>query len=140
MLTQSNREKTMQPIKTAIVPTLSVKNGKAAIDFYKSGLGAVILRSNEGDDGSVVAEMAIDYAWFVVADESPEHGNLSPETLGGTPVRIGLQVADPDAVFETAIAAGATVVYPIADQDYGYRLGHFIDPFGHHWEIFKPLN
>lgn len=130
----------MEPIKTAIVPTLSVKNGKAAIEFYKNALGAVVLRSNTDDDGSVVAEMAIDNAWFVVADESPEHGNLSPETLGGTPVRIGLQVADPDAVFENVVEAGATVVYPVADQDYGYRLGHFIDPFGHHWEIFRPLN
>ena len=129
----------MTSIRTAIVPTLSVKNGAAAIEFYEIAFGAVVLRSNTDDDGSVVAEMAIDGAWFVVADESPEHGNLSPETLGGTPVRIGLQVAEPDRLFGMAVAAGASVVYPVADQDYGYRLGHLIDPFGHHWEIFKPL-
>jgi PhnB protein len=130
----------MQNTQTAIVPTLSVKNGAVAIEFYKIAFGAVVLRSSESPDGSVVAEMAIDGAWFVVADESPEHDHLSPETLGGTAVRIGLQVADPDSLFEQAIAAGANSVYPVANQDYGYRLGHLIDPFGHHWEIFKPLN
>lgn len=130
----------MENFKTAIVPTLSVKNGIVAIEFYKIAFGAVVLRSNESPDGSVVAEMAIDGAWFVVADESPEHGNLSPETLGGTPVRVGLQVSDPDSLFEQAVEAGSSIVYPVADQDYGYRLGHLIDPFGHHWEIFKPLN
>jgi len=123
-----------------IVPTLSVKNGAAAIEFYKKAFGAIILMSNTDPDGSVVAEMAIGNARFVVADESPEHGNFSPETLGGTPVRIGLQVADPDLLFEQAITAGAKIIYPVADQDYGYRLGHLVDPFGHHWEIFKPLN
>ena len=123
-----------------IVPTLSVKNGAAAIEFYKKAFGAIVLTSNTDPDGSAVAEMAIGNARFVVADESPEHGNFSPETLGGTPVRIGLQVADLDLLFEQAITAGAKVIYPVADQDYGYRLGHLVDPFGHHWEIFKPLN
>jgi len=123
-----------------IVPTLSVKNGAAAIEFYKKAFGAIVLMSNTDPDGSVVAEMAIGNAQFVVADESPEHGNFSPETLGGTPVRIGLQVADPDLLFEQAIIAGAKVIYPVADQDYGYRIGHLVDPFGHHWEIFKPLH
>lgn len=96
--------------------------------------------SNTDPDGSVVAEMAIAGARFVVADESPKHSNFSPDTLGGTPVRIGLLVADPDALAKQAVAAGAIEVYPVADQDYGYRLGHVADPFGHHWEIFKPLN
>ena len=123
-----------------MVPTLSVKNGAAAIEFYKKAFGAIVLMSNTDPDGSVVAEMAIGNARFVVADESPEHGNFSAETLGGTPVRIGLQVADPDLLFEQAITAGAKMIYPVADQDYGYRLGHLVDPFGHHWEIFKPLN
>lgn len=124
----------------AIVPTLTVKNGALAIEFYKMAFGATVLMANTDSDGSVVAEMAMQNARFVIADESPEHGNLSPDELGGTPVRIGLQVGDPDFVFERAVLAGARVIYPVADQDYGYRLGHLVDPFGHHWEIFKPLN
>jgi PhnB protein len=122
-----------------IVPTLTVRKATAAIAFYCNALGANVLMSNTDTNGSVVAEMEISGARFVVADESPEHGNFSPERLGGTPVRIGLQVEDPDQLFDLAVKAGATVVYPVADQDYGYRLGHFSDPFGHHWEIFKPL-
>jgi PhnB protein len=125
--------------KAVIVPTLAVKSGSKAIVFYQQAFGAVVLMSNTDPDGSVVAEMALRGARFVVADESIEHGNLSPQSLNGTPVRIGLEVTDPDEVFERAVMAGATVVYPVADQDYGYRLGHLSDPFGHHWEIFKPI-
>jgi PhnB protein len=125
--------------KAVIVPTLAVKNGSKAIVFYQQAFGAVVLMSNTDPDGSVVAEMALRGARFVVADESIEHGNLSPQSLNGTPVRIGLEVTEPDELFERAVMAGATVVYPVADQDYGYRLGHLSDPFGHHWEIFKPI-
>jgi PhnB protein len=125
--------------KAVIVPTLAVKNGSKAIAFYQEAFGAVVLMSNTDPDGSVVAEMALRGARFVVADESEEHGNLSPQSLNGTPVRIGLEVTDPDELFDRAVTAGATVVYPVADQDYGYRLGHLSDPFGHHWEIFKPI-
>lgn len=125
--------------KAMIVPTLAVKNGSKAIAFYEEAFGAVVLMSNTDPDGSVVAEMALRGARFVVADESIQHGNLSPQSLNGTPVRIGLEVTDPDELFQRAVTAGATVVYPVADQDYGYRLGHLSDPFGHHWEIFKPI-
>lgn len=129
----------MEKISTAIVPTLNVSNGKAAIDFYVKAFGAKVLRQVTDPDGAVVAEMAIGDAWFVVADEALNHGNFSPETLGGTPVRIGLLLDDPDAVAAQALAAGAKEVYPVADQSYGYRLGHYADPFGHQWELFKPL-
>lgn len=122
-----------------IVPTLAVKNASAAITFYRNAFGAVVLMSNEDPDGGVVAEMEMGGARFVVSDESPEHGNSGPQTLGGTPVRIGLLVADPDAFFKHVLQAGGKEIYPVADQDYGYRLGHLKDPFGHHWEIFKPL-
>ncbi|MCF0071036.1 VOC family protein [Dyadobacter sp. CY261] len=125
--------------KAIIVPTLTVRNGIEAIAFYQKAFGANVLMSNSGPDGSVVAEMEIMGARFVVADRSEEHGNFSPEKLNGTPVRIGLQVEDPDQVFELAVKAGASIIYEVADQDYGYRLGHLSDPFGHHWEIFKPL-
>ena len=125
--------------KNFILPTLSVANGKAAIDFYKEAFNAIELMRAVAPDGTLVAKMAIGDAGFIVADESPENGNLSPGKLGGIRVRIGLMVADPDALAKTAVAAGAKVVYDVADQDYGYRLGHFIDPFGHHWEIGRPL-
>ena len=124
---------------TLILPTLSVRNGAAAVDFYKRAFGAVELMRIDSPDGAVVADLSIDGARFIVADEAPEYDNKSPETLGGTPIRMGLQVADPDAVAQKAIAAGATEIYPVADQDYGYRLGRIKDPFGHHWEIFIPL-
>ena len=122
-----------------ILPTLTVNNGTAAIEFYKQAFAAEVLMSNTDEQGAVVAELSIQGAMLVVADEAPEHGNLGPDKFTGISVRIGLMVADPDALAERAVAAGATVVYPVADQSYGYRLGHFIDPFGHHWEIGKPL-
>ena len=122
-----------------IIPTLSVSNGLAAIDFYKKAFGAIVLGGNTDTDGATVAELSIDGARIVVADASPDHGNFAPEVLGGISVRIGLMVADPHALAERAIAAGIKTVYPVADQSYGYRLGHFIDPYGHHWEIGKPL-
>jgi PhnB protein len=77
-------------------------------------------------------------AEFWLADESPEHSNFSPETLGGGSVRMILTVEDPDATFARAVSAGATVVWPV-DNQYGWRLGRIVDPFGHHWEIGKPL-
>jgi len=129
----------MSDHQTAIIPTLSVRNGAAALEFYKKAFNATELMCVTGDDGSVVAELSIDGARFFVADESPEHGNFSPESLGGICVRIGLMVADPDAVAKNAVAAGAKEVYPVADQHYGYRLGLVIDPFGHHWEICRKL-
>ncbi len=124
---------------TVIVPTLSVKNAAAAIAFYKIAFGARELMSNTSADGEAVAELSIGGARFVVADEALEYNNYSPQTLGGTAIRMGLQVTNPDAVAQHAIAAGAKEIYPVADQDYGYRLGRIEDPFGHHWEIFKPL-
>ncbi len=91
------------------------------------------------EDGQVVAGLSIGDCRFILADEAPEYENFSPETLGGTTIRMGLQVGDPDAVVQRAILAGAREVYPVADQEYGYRLGRIVDPYGHHWEIFKPL-
>ena len=82
----------------------------------------------------MVAELSVGGATFWVADESPEHQNFSPETLGGGTVRMILEVGDPDAMFARAVAAGAKTVMPMANQ-YGWRLGRIADPFGHHWEI-----
>jgi PhnB protein len=122
-----------------IIPTLSVSNALAAIEFYKQAFGATVFAGNTDPDGSTVAELSIEGAHVVVADASPEHGNFAPEALGGISIRIGLMVDNPDALAERAVAAGIKTVYPVEDQPYGYRLGHFIDPYGHHWEIGKPL-
>ncbi len=125
--------------KTGFLPTLSVRNGLAAIEFYKNAFGAIERMRHVSPDGAVVAEFAIGECRFIIADEAPEYGNYSPETLGGTTIRMGLEVIDPDQVAKQAIAAGAKEIYPVADQKYGYRIGRIEDPFGHHWEIFKPL-
>lgn len=90
------------------------------------------------NDGHVVAQLSVGGAEFWVADESPEHLNFSPESLGGGSVRMVMTVADPDGAFDRAVAAGAKAVWPVNNQ-YGWRLGRVVDPFGHHWEIGKPL-
>jgi PhnB protein len=124
--------------KTTLAPMLSVRNGAKAVEFYQAAFGAdTLFRLDDG--GSVVAQLSVQRAEFWVADESPEHANFSPETLGGGTVRLVLTVDNPDAVFDRAIAAGATTVWPVADQPYQWRLGRLVDPFGHHWEIGKPL-
>lgn len=133
------------PAKTAIAPLLNVRNGTKAIDFYKAAFGAIEKFRTPADSGSVVAQLSIEDADFWLADESPEHQNFSPESLPSntgvrrSTVRIVLIVDDPDTVFNQAIAAGATVVWPVADQPYRWCLGRIEDPFGHHWEIGKPL-
>ena len=85
-----------------------------------------------------MARLAVDGAEFWVADESPQHQNFSPESLGGGTVRMILTVSDPDAMFARAVAAGARVVTAMTNA-YGWRLGRVADPFGHHWEIGRPL-
>lgn len=124
--------------KTSIAPMLSVRNGLRAIEFYKAAFEADELFRVDGDGGAVVARLSVGGAEFWLADESPEHLNFSPESLGGGSVRMVMIVEDPDAVFERAVTAGATVVWPVSNQ-YGWRLGRIVDPFGHHWEIGRPL-
>jgi PhnB protein len=88
--------------------------------------------------GSVVARLSVNGAEFWLGDESPEHGNFSPETLGGSSVRIILNVDDPDAVFAQALKAGASQVYAVS-EGHGWRIGRVVDPYGHHWEICREL-
>jgi PhnB protein len=115
-----------------MAPTLSVRHGAKAVEFYKAAFGASELFRLDSEDGAVVARLSVGPAEFWVADESPEHRN------GSGSVRMVKIVADPDAAFEGAVAAGATVVWPIGEQ-YGWRRGRIVDPFGHHWEIGKPI-
>jgi uncharacterized glyoxalase superfamily protein PhnB len=122
-----------------VAPMLSVRNGARAIEFYQAALGAQVLFRVEDPDGAVVAQLSAGESEFWLADESPEHFNFSPESLGGGSVRMVVVVGDPDAAFQRAVTAGATAVWPVADQPYGWRVGRVVDPFGHHWEIGKPL-
>lgn len=94
----------------------------------------------DDEAGAVVAQLSLGDAVFWLADESPEHQNFSPETLGGSSARLVMTVDDPDATFRQAVATGASVVWPVEDQSYGWRVGRIADPFGHHWEIGKPLS
>ncbi len=123
----------------SIAPMLSVRNGARAIEFYKAAFGAGELFRIDAESGAVVARLAVGTGEFWVADESPEHLNFSPETLGGGTVRMVMVVQDPDAAFARALQAGATSVSPVKNE-YGWRLGRLADPFGHHWEIGKPLD
>jgi PhnB protein len=118
---------------------LSVRRGAQAIEFYQAAFGASVLYRIDGEDGTVVAQLSVGGAKFWVADESPEHKNFSPETLGGGTVRIVMVVEDPDAAVNHAVAVGGKIVNPVADQ-YGWRVGRVLDPFGHHWEIGKQLS
>src|SRR5690242_18522825 len=119
-------------IACTIAPMLSVRRGTQAVDFYKAAFGAVEVFRIESPDGAVVARLSVEDAEFWVADESPDHHNFSPESLGGGSVRMVLTIADPDAMAARAVKAGATEVVPVQDA-YGWRLGRVVDPFGHHW-------
>jgi len=123
-------------VKTSIAPMLSVRNGPKAVEFYLAAFGAEIIFRLD-NEGTVVARLAVEGAEFWVADESPEHLNFSPETLSGGTVRMVMIVENPDAAFDRAVKVGAKVVVPMRDE-YGWRLGRVVDPYGHHWEIGKP--
>ena len=125
--------------RPSLAPMLSVRRGAEAVEFYKAAFDATELFKIESPDGAVVAQLAVGASDFWVADESPEHKNFSPESLSGATSRMVLTVDDPDAVFTKAVAAGATEVVPVEDQPYNWRVGRVVDPFGHHWEIGKPL-
>jgi len=123
---------------TLLCPMLSVRRGASAVEFYGAAFQARVLFRLDGGDGEVLARLSVDGAEFWVADESPPHSNYSPESLGGSSVRMILQVPDPDAVFARALRAGATLVWPVDDR-HGWRIGRVVDPYGHHWEIGREI-
>src|SRR5437660_3275713 len=128
----------------SVAPMLSVRQGARAVEFYKAAFGAVEVFRIEAPDGAVVARLSLGESEFWVADESPEHKNFSPESLGadfrgGATVRMVMVVPDPDAIFARAVKAGGSVMWPVEDKEYGWRVGRLVDPFGHHWEIGQPL-
>lgn len=92
----------------------------------------------ESPAGEVVSRLSVKGGEFWLSDESPDNGNFSPESLGGATARMILTVEDPDAVFAQALAAGAVEVFPVTEE-HGWRMGRIMDPFGHPWEIGRPL-
>jgi PhnB protein len=121
-----------------IAPWLSVRGGARAVEFYIAAFGAVEVYRVEDPDGNVVSRLSVGGAEFWLSDESPEHGSVSPGHGAGAAVRMILTVADPDAVFTSALKAGASEVFPVS-EGHGWRVGRLVDPFGHHWEIGRPV-
>jgi len=120
-----------------ITPQLVVKGVADAIAWYTSALGANELLRNTAPDGARImhSELLLGDSRFFVVDEFGEGPMKSPSTLGGSPVTLHLYVRDVDAVFDRAVAAGATVLMKVADQFWGDRYGMLTDPFGHRWSI-----
>ncbi len=114
---------------------LCVDDAAAAIGFYVDVLGAEERVRYEHDGMVGHAELALGDSLLMVSDEFPEMGAVSPKTLGGTAVSMGVYVEDVDAVFEAALAAGATELRPVEQQFYGDRSGQFLDPWGHRWGV-----
>jgi PhnB protein len=122
---------------TGIQPELWVDRAGEAMTFYEAAFGArVLLRVGEGDD--IVAQLAVDDAVFWVSAASDGGPRFSPPAIGGTTGRTLLIVDDPDAFAAKAVGAGAAELGPVADE-HGWRLGRIEDPFGHEWEIGRPL-
>jgi RpiB/LacA/LacB family sugar-phosphate isomerase len=123
-----------------VAAQLAVRGGRAAVDFYIEAFAASEIYRVGGSDEheAVVSQLRVGARTFWVADESPEHLNFSPDALGGATVKMLLVVEDPDAAVARALAAGASEVRATADE-HGWRLGRIVDPFGHHWEIGRPL-
>lgn len=130
----------LEAVATSIMPLLSVRGGAEAVTFYRAAFDAQEHSRFTDDKGHVVAQLSIDTAAFLVADEAPDYDQFSPDALGGTTVRIELTVSDPDTVFERAVAAGAREVFPVDDQSWGLRQGRLVDPYGHHWLVSRPLS
>ena len=121
----------------SVTAALVVRDGKKAIEFYKTAFGAKLLSVMDGPDGQSVmhAELKIGDTKIYLGDENPDMGARSPQALGGSPVSLNIYTEDCDAMFKKAIAAGATVKMPLDNMFWGDRYGKLTDPFGHEWGI-----
>jgi PhnB protein len=122
---------------TSIQPELWVRNAREALAFYASAFDATVLHLvGEGED--IVAQLGVGGAAFWIAPASSAMKRLDPRAIDGATSRTLLVVDDPDSVCTQAVRTGAKEMSPVADE-HGWRLGRIIDPFGHEWEIGKPL-
>jgi PhnB protein len=125
----------------AFAPVLSLRVVAPAVEFYKKAFGAeeVLIIKNE-DESVHVAELSFRGMTFHLHQEMPgPEKERAPQTIGGTTVELGVFLDDPDSLMDSALAAGARLVNPMKDHEYGYRQGSFVDPFGHHWTLQKKL-
>lgn len=125
-----------------LMPYIAVRGGADAIDFYVRALGAVEkYRLVDPGDGKIGhAELTLGDSTLMLSDEYPDFGALSPESLGGSPVKLHLYVDDADATFARALQAGAIELRPVKDQFFGDRSGLIQDPFGHSWFIASKVD
>ena len=120
----------------SLTPYLVCKGAAKAIEFYTKAFGAQETVRMPGPDGSIMhAEIKIGNSMLMLSDENKDRGQLSPESLGGSPCSIMLYADDVDQVFSRAVAAGAKAEMPPADMFWGDRMGNIVDPFGHKWAI-----
>lgn len=121
---------------TSVVPYLCAHDAEAALGFYERAFGAVVHSRWKDESGRMGhSEFSIGAAPFFLSDEWPELGVVSPKSLGGAPMAFVLTVADADALFAQARAAGATESRPLTDEFDGRRSGWLTDPFGFRWNI-----
>jgi uncharacterized glyoxalase superfamily protein PhnB len=119
-----------------LTPSLTVRGAERAVEFYKQAFGAVEKGVMRGPDGKVMhAELRIGDSLFMLADEFPQFGSLSPQSIGGSGTGLHIYVEDVDSAFDRAIGAGAVVEMPVAEMFWGDRFGRLVDPFGHKWSI-----
>ncbi len=134
--TTSRTGETMSQSMSAVAPFLSVRGVGEAIRFYETIFGAKERLRLVDPGGNILhAELELAGSLVMLSEENPDWGNLSPHTVGGTPVRVHLYVDDVDEVARKALSAGAEEVIPVDDQFYGDRSGRLRDPFGHEWVI-----
>lgn len=120
----------------SVTPYLIIKGAADAIDFYKRAFGATELMRMPRPDGRIGhAEIRIGDSAIMLADEHPEMGYRSPQSLGGAGVSLMVYVERVDEVFKRAVASGAKEQQPVKDQFYGDRMGTLQDPFGHTWML-----
>ncbi|RYY08817.1 MAG: VOC family protein [Chitinophagaceae bacterium] len=119
---------------TTIKPFLTVSNGKAAVDFYKSAFGAIEIQRFEMTGHKISSVLEIESAQFYVADEEPENGNLAPAPQHTSAVRMILYTHHADELFNQALQSGATQICPMTTEE-DWRIGKLKDPFGHMWEL-----
>jgi PhnB protein len=119
-----------------ITPYLTVRDAARAIEFYKQAFGAKEKGVMKGPEGKVMhAELIIGDSIFMLADESPQQGMLSPQSTGGAGMGLHIYTDDVDSAFGRAVKAGAKVDMPVTDMFWGDRYGKLADPFGHKWSI-----
>ena len=130
----------MSDPRADIQPELWVSNGAAAIAFYEQALGAVVEHRVVGpEDSNVIAQLSVAGARFWVSTASDDLHRFSPDAIGGATGRMLLVVDDPESLLRAAVAAGATQKSPV-EEEHGWLLGRFEDPFGHEWEVGRPLS